>query len=232
MMKKLAYLVMIILFNSGCQSMAPLVPQVPPAILSLPENVHQVILVTSKGPGDFHAELSAWERTGNTWQKVFPEMKAVIGRAGLANIGEKKEGDGKTPQGVYPLRRAFGYLESVPTKLEYKMVTKEDIWVDDVSGPFYNQWVKAGVPAKSFEQLRRDDDLYKYAVVIEYNTEPIVPGAGSAIFLHIWRGTDFPTAGCVAVTEEGLLKLLGWLDILQRPVIILKPNFASDTKYR
>ena len=70
------------------------------------------------------------------------------------------------------------------------------------------------------EALRRGDDLYKYAVVIEYNTDPVVPGLGSAIFMHVWRGAGQPTAGCVAMAEADLLRFLRWLDIRRNPVII------------
>ncbi|MBI3618052.1 MAG: L,D-transpeptidase family protein, partial [Candidatus Omnitrophica bacterium] len=74
----------------------------------------------------------------------------------------------------------------------------------------------------SHEVLRRSDGLYKYAVVIEYNTDPAIPGMGSAIFLHVWRGANKPTAGCVAMAEIDLLRLLQWLDARQNPVILLQ----------
>jgi L,D-peptidoglycan transpeptidase YkuD (ErfK/YbiS/YcfS/YnhG family) len=58
--------------------------------------------------------------------------------------------------------------------------------------------------------------------VIEYNTDPIVPGKGSAIFMHIWRGPDSPTSGCIAMAKENFLPLLKWLNWDHNPVIILK----------
>jgi L,D-peptidoglycan transpeptidase YkuD (ErfK/YbiS/YcfS/YnhG family) len=69
--------------------------------------------------------------------------------------------------------------------------------------------------------MRRDDNLYKYGIVIEYNTDPIIKGNGSAIFLHIWKGEGLPTVGCVAVSEEDIIKIMGWLDPAASPLIII-----------
>src|SRR5256885_1850081 len=81
----------------------------------------------------------------------------------------------------------------------------------------------SGLPAAaiSFEKMRRDDDLYKVGAVIRYNTDPVVPVRGSAIFLHAWGGRDAPTAGCVALAETDVRAILGWLDRRQNPVILL-----------
>ena len=85
----------------------------------------------------------------------------------------------------------------------------------------YNRWVKkAETLAASYEFMKRDDNLYKYGVVIEYNTDPVIKGNGSAIFLHIWKGEGIPTAGCVAVSEEDIIKILGWLDPAASPLMI------------
>jgi len=72
--------------------------------------------------------------------------------------------------------------------------------------------------------MLRADGLYDAGAVIEYNTDPVVPGLGSAIFLHIWREDGAkPTAGCVALPEDRLRELLGWLDAEAAPVIFLGP---------
>ena len=68
--------------------------------------------------------------------------------------------------------------------------------------------------------MKRDDNLYKYGIVIEYNTDPVIKGNGSAIFLHIWKNESIPTAGCVAVSEENLIKIIEWLDPVASPLII------------
>ena len=168
------------------------------------------------------AEVTLWQRQGNAWSKTYPTVSAVIGRNGLAPAGEKKEGDGRTPSGIYDLKKAFGYFVDVTTGLDYEIVHADDIWVDDAASPDYNRWVKAPTQAASFEQLKRADHLYELAAVIEYNTKPVTPGAGSAIFMHIWRRYDHPTAGCVALSERHLRRILKYLDKNKQPVIVLE----------
>lgn len=194
----------------------------PQALLDLPENVAQAVLVKKNEEEIFKAVLTLWQKKEGEWV-LFSALptKAVMGRNGFAKEGEKEEGDGKTPSGVYALIRSFGYEEGVSTKLDYRQAGQDDFWVDDPQSPQYNQWIKETPHAKSFERLKRDDELYKYAVVIEYNTEPVVAGKGSAIFLHIWRAEDKPTAGCVAVSEGDMIQLLQWLDPSQNPMILL-----------
>lgn len=165
--------------------------------------------------------LYAMEKQGENWKNVFKPMNAVIGRNGFAPPGGKREGDGQTPSGIYPLKTAFGYEHSIKTKMPYRQALADDIWVDDPDASDYNRWVKkGGTQAASCEMMKRDDDLYKYGLVIEYNTEPVIKGNGSAIFLHIWKCSGLSTAGCVAVSEENMIRILGWLDPGASPIII------------
>jgi L,D-peptidoglycan transpeptidase YkuD (ErfK/YbiS/YcfS/YnhG family) len=165
--------------------------------------------------------LYAMEKREGNWQAAFEPSKAVIGRNGFAPVGEKREGDGKTPSGIYPLKMTFGYDETVKTKMPYRQTLADDLWVDDPNADDYNRWVKKQeTRAASYEIMKRDDNLYKYGIVIEYNTDPIIKGNGSAIFLHIWKGEGVPTDGCVAVSEENILKILDWLDPDASPLII------------
>lgn len=199
---------------------APLFADGPSDLNALPQEVHQAVLVEGAA-GAVTAKISGWERKDGHWRQVLGPVEAVVGRNGLAPAGEKREGDGRTPSGVFALRRAFGYEERVPTGFVYRRASERDFWIDDPASAQYNQWVTGDVPAVSHEALRRGDDLYKYAVVIEYNTDPVVPGLGSAIFMHVWRGAGQPTAGCVAMAEADLLRFLRWLDLRQNPVVIL-----------
>jgi L,D-peptidoglycan transpeptidase YkuD (ErfK/YbiS/YcfS/YnhG family) len=72
--------------------------------------------------------------------------------------------------------------------------------------------------------MKRDDDLYKYGIAIQYNTDPVLKGYGSAIFFHIWASTKSTTAGCVAVSEEDILNILAWLNPAANPVILINPD--------
>jgi L,D-peptidoglycan transpeptidase YkuD (ErfK/YbiS/YcfS/YnhG family) len=103
----------------------------------------------------------------------------------------------------------------------------DSYWVDDPQSPDYNRWVYGKPKAKSFERMLRDDELYKIGLIIEYNTNPVVPGHGSAIFLHIWKGPGIPTAGCVAVAEKDLRGYLSWLAPDRAPVIALNPSLPE-----
>jgi len=166
-------------------------------------------------------KLYAMEKRENKWQMAFEPFDSEIGRNGFAPEGEKREGDGRTPSGIYPLKTTFGYDATIGTKMPYHQATADDIWVDDPNADDYNCWAKKNeTHASSYELMKRDDNLYKYGVVIEYNTDPVIKSNGSAIFLHIWKGEGIPTAGCVAVSEEDIIKILGWLDPAASPLII------------
>lgn len=106
--------------------------------------------------------------------------------------------------------------------MPYRQALADDIWIDDVNSDDYNRWIKKGTTqAKSYEKMRRDDNLYKYGIVIEYNTNPVVKGYGSAIFFHVWGGENITTEGCVAVSEENIIKIIEWLNPQAEPLIIM-----------
>jgi L,D-peptidoglycan transpeptidase YkuD (ErfK/YbiS/YcfS/YnhG family) len=183
----------------------------------------QIILVQErKGPSSTGYFVYAVEKKQGRWKWVLGPMESTIGKNGFALPGEKREGDGKTPSGIFLLKRTFGYDKAIKTKMPYRQATEEDLWVDDPDAPDYNQWVKKGeTRAASYEKMKREDAQYKYGIVIEYNTDPVIKGHGSAIFFHVWKKKDSPTAGCVAVSEEDIVKILEWLDPDAFPLIIM-----------
>lgn len=133
---------------------------------------------------------------------------AYVGKNGCDT--DKHEGDGKTPVGVYEIRRGFGLNTPPAVSIAYTQLQGGEQWVDDVASARYNQWVtKDTTPVdwKSAEDLPTETVAYKYVAVIEYNTASIVKGAGSAIFLHCSKGR--PTSGCISVSEEAMVKILG-----------------------
>jgi L,D-peptidoglycan transpeptidase YkuD (ErfK/YbiS/YcfS/YnhG family) len=140
------------------------------------------------------------------------EARAAIGRAGVAE--HKVEGDGATPAGRFPLVRAFYRDDRVAapcTRLPLRAITPSDAWVDDPADRNYNRLVRLPYPGHT-EAMWLSDPVYDLIVVIGYNTAPVVPGAGSAIFFHVARDDFAPTAGCIAVAKPvliGLLPLLG-----------------------
>lgn len=183
----------------------------------------QILLVLNNGsPFSVEKKVFALEKKGGDWKTAFEPFDAVIGKNGFAPKGQKREGDGKTPSGIFPLQMTFGYEKSIKTKMPYRQALADDVWVDDANADDYNRWVKKlKTRAASYEIIKREDNLYKYAIIIEYNTNPVIKGYGSAIFFHVWREKNMTTAGCVAVSEQDIVKILGWLDPQALPVIIM-----------
>jgi L,D-peptidoglycan transpeptidase YkuD (ErfK/YbiS/YcfS/YnhG family) len=183
----------------------------------------QIILVRENARLFSHGYfVYALERKHDHWKLAFGPLEARIGKNGFALPGEKREGDGKTPSGIFSLKQTFGYDKTVKTKMPYRQASEKDLWVDDPNAPDYNQWVKQGeTGAASYEKMKREDDQYQYGIVIEYNTDPVIKGHGSAIFFHVWKEKDFPTAGCVAVSEEDMIKIFEWLDPNAFPLIMM-----------
>ncbi len=141
---------------------------------------------------------------------IWPEgaARAAIGRAGVAN--HKIEGDSATPAGCFPLVCGFYRADRVAapyTRLPLRALVPSDAWVDDPGDRNYNRLVSLPYPGHT-EAMWLDDPVYDLVVVIGYNMEPIIPGAGSAIFLHVAREDFAPTAGCIAVAKPVLIALL------------------------
>lgn len=133
----------------------------------------------------------------------------VLGRSGLAF--QKQEGDGATPIGRFPLRGGFyraDRLDKPPCHLDLRALDPADGWCDDPSRPaFYNQFVRHPFDG-SAERLWRDDNRYDIIIILGYNDDPIVPGVGSAIFMHLAAEDHRPTEGCVALDLSDLLTVL------------------------
>jgi L,D-peptidoglycan transpeptidase YkuD (ErfK/YbiS/YcfS/YnhG family) len=132
----------------------------------------------------------------------------TLGRSGVR--GDKREGDGASPVGCLPLRAVFyraDKMSTPATRLPCTAITRDDGWCDAPADPAYNRKVRLPYPA-SAETMWRDDALYDIVVVLGHNDEPVVPGAGSAIFLHLMREDGGPTEGCVGVDRALALELV------------------------
>jgi L,D-peptidoglycan transpeptidase YkuD (ErfK/YbiS/YcfS/YnhG family) len=145
--------------------------------------------------------------------------RCAVGHGGIRT--NKKEGDGATPAGAWPIRSVLYRADRIQLpKLAFKVheLTPEDGWCDAASDPMYNRPVKLPYAA-SAEKLWRDDGIYDVIVVLGYNDKPVVPGRGSAIFMHIARPNYSPTLGCVAFARENLLEILSHATRTTRVVI-------------
>lgn len=159
----------------------------------------QMIVVFTAGG---KIKMQRFSKTGSSWKNEGPVVPAVIGYRGFAAEGSKREGDGRTPTGMFSIGTGFGYAPFQDTRMPYRVSTAEDVWVDDPASPQYNTWVQGKYAGKSAEKMLRQDHLYRLGLVVEYNTSPPVAGNGSAIFLHIWGGPSGNTAGCIAVVKQ------------------------------
>ena len=193
----------------------------------------------SSTTGTLHAfartsTASDWKMRGN----AFP---VVLGKSGLGwglglvdarrRAGPRKiEGDNRVPAGIFRLGPAFGYAPAPSAswiKLRYVPLTKTTEGVDDTRSHYYNQLVDRSkvtrVDWRSSEQMRRADDLYKWGIFVAHNAAA-TPGAGSCIFMHIWKNSSTPTTGCTAMAERDLVRLLRWLDPAGQPLLVQMPH--------
>jgi len=166
------------------------------------DDYQQIIFVAATGD---KATVSMYAKKDSThWEKLL-QTQGYIGRNG---IGKTKEGDGKTPVGIFGLPDAFGIQDNPGTALAYQKVTDQNYWVDDSGSRYYNRMIeknKAAAEWKSGEHIVDYPVQYAYAIVIDYNKE-CINNAGSGIFLHC--SADRPTAGCVAIPKENMIALL------------------------
>lgn len=132
----------------------------------------------------------------------------VLGKGGVGH--QKTEGDGKTPLGRFPLRQVFyraDRIENLTSALPVIPLKTWDGWCDAPEDSAYNTFVSHPYGA-SAEHLWREDNRYDIIVVLGYNDDPVVPGAGSAIFMHVAADDFRPTEGCVSLRRDDLLRVL------------------------
>jgi L,D-peptidoglycan transpeptidase YkuD (ErfK/YbiS/YcfS/YnhG family) len=185
------------------------------------ENVNQLLVVFNEKSESFTAVFVALEKNGKNWEVKQNPIEAGIGKNGFALPNQKVEGDGKSPTGIFRLGKLFSYEKQFHTLLENQQTTKDDKWIDDVNSPDYNKHIIGTTNAKSYENLLLNTDVYKYCTVIEYNTNPVVKGKGSAIFFHLALKPASFTSGCVAINEEYMKLMVNWLNPKQNPTIIM-----------
>jgi D-alanyl-D-alanine dipeptidase len=217
----------------------------------------QMIVVTTSDWNAVEGRLRRYARTtvDEKWRPVGDPISIVVGRNGLGwgvgvvptddaqvrSAGDpiKREGDGKSPAGVFALGTAFGYA-SEPLrglKMPYLNLTRSIECVDDPGSTRYNRIVDRSEVApdwNSSEHMRDAGQAYRWGVVIDHNgavtgdTNPPEPGRGSCVFLHIWHSHDHGTAGCTAMSQTELEPLLTWLDPALKPVLVQLPESTYE----
>lgn len=173
------------------------------------------------------ARVDRWELRNGTWvRRNTLSYTARIGRSGARVV--RREGDGSTPAGSFPLLAALGTEASPATRLGYTRIRAGHCWISDAADPSYNRLVVRSRCGTANEDLRRIAlaGPYRRVVVTGYNTSPIVPGLGSAIFLHLHsrrNGSTVPTSGCVSIDTAPMDATWRWLDPGKSPRIVIGP---------
>ena len=136
------------------------------------------------------------------------KLKCSIGKSGIKS--NKKEGDLATPKGTFDLGSLYyrkDRIKKINFNFKKKIIKKNMGWCDDIKSKKYNSLIF--FPFKfSAEKLFRNDRIYDLFLTIKYNSNPIIKGKGSAIFLHLENKNFKPTKGCVAILKKDFLKIL------------------------
>ena len=170
-------------------------------------NESDVIIIAS-AVGLSSGILTAYIKNINGYSMIF-STDCLFGINGLTD--NKTEGDGKTPLGIFELGIAFGAYEYMDIGIDYKKITDTMYWVDDIESEYYNKLIDTAIAERDFSSAEHLIDYnyeYEYAVSIEYNTKSIVPGQGSAIFLHCFSNPPKPTSGCISIKSKYMKQLL------------------------
>jgi L,D-peptidoglycan transpeptidase YkuD (ErfK/YbiS/YcfS/YnhG family) len=187
----------------------------------------QVIVVDAPSAASTTATLYTFENDGSGWYQVLSPMPAVDGVNGWVPGASRSEGDGATPEGIYPIGSTMYGVDPNPgTLFPYHQLVCGDWWDEDPTSPTYNtfQHVACGITppfAGNSEALWTEGNAYPYMAPINYNTPSSGP-IGSAIFLHTDVGA--PTQGCVSLPLSDLHSVLTWLNPALHPVIVMGPD--------
>ena len=214
----------------------------PAAAFELPAASTQCLLGTADTWNSSSVTLCLYEKKAGAWTPVTAPWKGRLGKSGLIwgkglhpvpnGATVKKEGDNRSPAGVFAIGGAWGYDASISKhpKLPYRQVTARDLWVEDPASPQYNRNVildrDPATPWEKKQQMKQTDPVHSLKLFIAHNAAPnITPHAGSSIFLHIWRRDGaVPTAGCTTMEKSKLEWLISRIDPTKRPLYILLPK--------
>ncbi len=202
----------------------------------------QLLLVVAEDWTYTEASLQRFERSGAgaEWMRVGAPVAVSLGRSGLGwgrglhglALGAgpvKREGDGRAPAGLFALGDGFAQdpTEVGAAKMPLLRADKNLVCVDDAASPLYNQFVNTGGKPggwTSAENMLRADGQYRLGAFVRHNSTPVTPGAGSCIFLHIWKGRGVATSGCTSMAAQNMLALLRWLDAGKAPLLAQLPR--------
>ena len=214
----------------------------------VPGNCSQLVVAIAPDWNSMRGQLQRFERIQGNWMAVSAPIPVLFGKnglawgSGLAGQAEpglhKKERDGRAPAGIFAIGEVFGYETKLPSggDYPYHQVTEADVWSDDPRSANYNRHIvidpKNPPDNYSHEKMRSGDFAYHWLVEIRHNSDPPVPGDGSAIFFHIRRGVNRPTTGCTTMAEPELVKMISWFRAAKHPCYVLLPAAEYEKKWR
>ena len=200
--------------------------------LDVPADTAQIFTVAAFNEDATDAWISLHEKQSDGTWKMVMTTPGFIGKNGL---GKTKEGDAKTPTGVFHFNRAFGIADDPGSKIAYVKVNDDLYWSGDTrEGYQYNELVNI----KDHPDLNLDDSEhiidyiyhYQYCLNISYNEEG-TPGLGSAIFLHCFAPAKPFTGGCVAIPEDYMRFVMQRVDEKTAVVIDTYENLAGTDEW-
>lgn len=216
----------------------------PPAVKIPFTESRQVVVVVTKDWNATQGKAHLFERDSTTakWKPKGETFPVVVGRNGLAwdeaptndsNSVSKKEGDGRSPAGFFPLTYAFGpAMKPEQLTFPYTRLSEYTECVDDVASHHYNRIVRRDQVGifdwKSSEKMLKIMPEYELGVFVAYNSYPVVKGRGSCIFLHVWKDANSTTAGCTAMNRLDLERIVGWLEPDRNPYLVQFPESVYE----
>lgn len=205
----------------------------------------QLIVVVTSDWNNVDGQLQRYQRQSadSPWNAVGDPIPIVVGKKGLGwGIGMmpipaarstddpvKKEGDLRSPAGIFSLGTAFGYAPHQPDgwKIPYLALTPSIECVDDSHSHFYNRVVDRSTVLpdwNSSEHMRSVGEAYRWGIVINHNSDSPRPEGGSCVFMHIWSGSGNGTVGCTAMPEQQIKFILPWLNPAAKPLLVQMPQ--------
>ncbi|MGV8084304.1 MAG: Ig-like domain-containing protein [Coriobacteriia bacterium] len=184
-------------------------------------NSSQVIVVTANSMSTSKATLTTYQKSNGVWSKVM-SATACVGKKGMVRDGARIEGGLQTPLGTYSLPYAFGVggnPNGNGTSLPYKPVGSNTYYDGNYGSPSFNDLVEGKPAAGDNYEYMYQPTAYKYGIDVGFNLEQ-KPGKGNAIFIHCNTGSGY-TAGCISISQSGMVSLLQWLDRTQHPVVLI-----------
>lgn len=188
-----------------------------------PSGSEQLITVVAPGPRSTYATARIWQRIAGCWAPAGGPYSARVGRNGIRV--NKREGDGATPAGTFPIGRTmFGNSPNPGVRFHYVRLRCGDWWVEDPRSRVYNTFQRVGCKRTPAFRVTTPDmstspRAYAHLAVVNYNMRPVVPGHGSGIFLHVQIGKA--TSGCISLRRPALIHVLRWLRPSASPSIAI-----------